>query len=148
MKSFIRNTIVVAVVAFIFQFIWEYIQCGVFYIIDNLTDHNRLMISATIGDMNMSIILYWLLAYVNTDINWILDKWKKHDYIITILYALFLSFYFEIHALYTNRWRYNIETMPLFPNTPIGLIPVIQLVLLLPIIFFVSKSIIKRFGNG
>ncbi|WP_202708621.1 hypothetical protein [Sporosalibacterium faouarense] len=68
MKSFIRNTVIVAIVAFILQFIWEYVQCGTFYTMDDLTGHTRLMMSATIGDMNMSIILYWLLIFINKDI--------------------------------------------------------------------------------
>lgn len=144
MKSFIRNTLVVAIVAFIFQLVWEYVQCGYFYTMDDMTGHTRLMLSATIGDMNMSIILYWILSYVNKDINWIITRWKRHDYLITTLFGLFLSFYFEIHALHSNRWGYNPDTMPLFPNTPIALIPVIQLVLLFPIIFYVSKIIIKK----
>lgn len=144
MKKFIRNTVIIAVVAFLFQLAWEYIQCGTFYTMDDLTGHTRLMLSATIGDMNMSIVLYWILIYVNRDINWITDRWNRHDYIIMTLYGLFLSFYFEIHALHVNRWGYNPETMPLFPNTPIALIPVIQLIILFPIIFLVSKIIINR----
>lgn len=144
MKSFIRNTIVIAIVAFLFQLVWEYMQCGIFYTMDDMTGHTRLMLSATIGDMNMSIVLYWILSYINRDINWIIDRWHRHDYLITILYGLFLSFYFEIHALHNNRWGYNPDTMPLFPNTPIALVPVIQLILLLPIIFVVSKYIIKK----
>ncbi|GAA3653816.1 hypothetical protein [Asaccharospora irregularis] len=145
MKSFIRNILVVAIVAFILQGIWEYSQCGRFYVIDDVTGHTRLMLSATFGDMNMSLILYMLLVVVNNDINWILKKWHRHDYIITILYALFLSFYFEIHALYSGRWGYNPDTMPLFLNTNIGLLPVIQLIILLPLIFYISSIVIKKF---
>jgi len=143
MKSFIRNTVIIAVVAFILQLIWEYVQCGVFYTTADLTGHTRLMMSATIGDMNMSIVLYWLLVFVNKDVNWVAKRWHRHDFIITSLYGLFLSFYFEIHALHTDRWGYNLDKMPLFPNTPIGLIPVIQLLILLPIIFLISRAIIK-----
>jgi len=145
MKDFTRNILVVAVIAFILQLIWEYAQCGAFFVVDDLTGHTRLMLSATIGDMNMSIILYVLLAFINEDINWLLSKWNKHDYVITILYGLFLSFYFETHALYTGRWGYNPVTMPLFPNTNIALIPVIQLVILLPLIFYISKVLINKF---
>ena len=145
MKSFITNILVVAVVALILQGIWEYAQCGRFFVVDDVSGHTRLMLSATIGDINMSIILYMLLVVVNNDINWILKKWHRHDYIITILYALFLSFYFEIHALYTGRWGYNPETMPLFFNTNIGLLPVLQLIILLPLIFYISKIVIKKY---
>jgi hypothetical protein len=147
MKDFIKNIIVVAVVAFTLQLIWEYAQCDIFYTMNELTNGTRLMLSATFGDMMMSIILYGLLAFVNTDVNWILKKWHRHDHIITMLYALFLSFYFEISALYNNRWGYNETTMPLFPNTNIALIPVIQLVVLFPIIFIISRAILRRLAK-
>lgn len=148
MKSFIRNILVISVIAFILQLIWEYGQCGTFFIVDDLTGHTRLMLSATFGDMNMSIILYIILVFINNDINWFLGKWNKHDYLITTLYGLFLSFYFEVHALYTNRWGYNPETMPMFPNTNIALIPVIQLLILLPLIFYISKILINKFSRN
>jgi len=145
MKNFIRNILVIALIAFILQLIWEYGQCGTFFIVDDLTNHTRLMLSATFGDMMMSVVLYILLVFINDDTNWILKKWHKHDYVITLLYSLFLSFYFEVHALYTGRWGYNPDTMPLFPNTNIALIPVIQLIILLPLIFYISSLIIKKY---
>ena len=145
MNNFLRNILVVAVIAFILQLIWEYVQCGTFFVVTDITGHTRLMLSATFGDMMMSVVLYMLLTVVNNDINWFLNKWHKHDYVITILYSLFLSFYFEVHALYTGRWGYNPKTMPLFPNTNIGLIPVIQLIVLLPLIFYISSVVIKTY---
>jgi hypothetical protein len=148
MKSFIRNILFVAVIAFILQGIWEYAQCGRFYVVDDVTGHTRLMLSATFGDMNISLVLYMLLVAVNNDINWFLKKWHSHNYVITILYSLFLSFYFEIHALYTGRWGYNPNNMPLFPNTNIGLLPVIQLIILLPLIFYISSLGIKIYTKN
>ncbi len=146
-KGFIVQTCVVAVIAFIIQLIWEYSQCGLFYIADDLTGHTRLMFSATIGDMNMSILLLWMLMFINKDVNWLIGKWHRHDYTIMVFYALFLSFYFEIHALHTGRWGYNPDTMPIIPGTPIGWLPVIQLLILFPIIFKVSRIVHIQFSK-
>jgi hypothetical protein len=143
MKTFLRNIFIVAIISFVFHYAWEYIQCGIFYTMDGNTPDFSLMASATFGDVMMSIVLYVLLALVNYDINWLTKKWEIKEYIIIALYALFLSFYFEVSALYTNRWGYN-DTMPLFPNTNIGLVPVIQLLVLFPLSFFISKMIMKR----
>ena len=140
-KRFIIQTFVVALVAFALQLVWEYSQCGTFYIMDDLTGHTRLMISATVGDMNMSVLLLWMFMFINKDVNWLIGKWHRHDYMIMVFYALFLSFYFEIHALHTNRWGYNPDTMPIIPGTPIGWLPVIQLLILFPIIFMVSRKL-------
>lgn len=143
MKTITRNTVVISIVAFVLQMIWEYAQCSYLYELNDLTGHTRLMLSATVGDTNMSIILYWILIFINKNVNWIVEKWHRHDYIITTLYALFLSFYFEIHALYTNRWGYNPETMPLFPGTPVAFVPVMQLLVLFPVIFLISRKILR-----
>ncbi|WP_427340022.1 hypothetical protein [Caloranaerobacter sp. DY30410] len=142
MKKLIRNIIVITIISFLFQYAWEYWQCGIFYDVTNLSNHSRLMASATFGDIVMTLILYGLLVLVNHDINWIIKKWDFKEFIIIGLYALFLSFYFEISALYTGRWSYS-SKMPLFPNTNIGLIPVIQLLILFPLTFLISKIIIK-----
>ena len=144
MKKFIYNIAIIWIVAFVIQFTWEYFQCGTFYTMGDLEGHTRLMLSATLGDANMSIVLYLLLSYINKDFNWIRFKWNRHDWVIMILYSLFLSFYFEISALYRGRWGYNLAAMPLFPTTPIGLIPVLQLVILLPLIFYITKLIIDK----
>ncbi|WP_432666041.1 hypothetical protein R9X47_07025 [Wukongibacter baidiensis] len=147
MKRILKNVIVIVFIAAILQYAWEYWQCGIFYIMDNeKSKQTLLMLSATIGDINMTVILYLLLAFANKDFNWIMKRWKFKEYIIMSLYALFLSFYFEVNALYTERWEYS-EAMPLFPGTNIGFIPVIQLLILFPVTFLISKVVLKKFRN-
>ncbi|QEK13667.1 hypothetical protein FQB35_11955 [Crassaminicella thermophila] len=146
MKQFLRNFIIIALISFIFQAAWEYLSCGLFYAMDTKTATSPLMWSATFGDVMMTVTLYVILSFVNGNSNWIVNKWKSKEYIIISLYALFLSFYFEISALYSGRWAYS-EAMPLFPNTNIGLIPVIQLLILFPFTFFISKFIIKAINK-
>jgi hypothetical protein len=146
MKKLILNILIISFVALVLQYIWEYVQCDIFYKVADNTGHKRLMLSATIGDILMSVFLYFLLAFTNQNVNWFIERWKRHDYIIMMLYALLLSFYFEINALYENRWQYQ-DAMPLFPNTPIGLVPILQLIILIPVIFYISKLILKNLGK-
>jgi len=110
----------------------------------NTINHTRLMASATLGDVLMTIVLYLLLALVNKSVDWVIKGWSLKDFSIIILYGLFMSFYFEISALYIGRWGYS-TLMPLFPNTNIGLVPVVQLLLLFPLTFIISRPIIKLF---
>ena len=143
MRKLLKNLIVIAIVSLILQTAWEYWQCGRYYTMADMTNHTRLMTSATFGDVIMTIVLYGLLVLVNHDVDWIMKKWNLKEYVIMILYSLFLSFYFEISALHSNRWGYN-ELMPLFPTTNIALVPVIQLVVLFPVSFYISSLILKR----
>jgi hypothetical protein len=106
-----------------------------------------LMISAVIGDVFITIALYLLLAFMNRDIDWILKSWKRKEYIVMIFYALSISFYFESAALYSDRWSYS-DAMPLFLKTGIGLLPVLQLIILLPLTFLISKKLMVRLKPG
>ncbi|AGB42031.1 hypothetical protein Halha_2148 [Halobacteroides halobius DSM 5150] len=145
MKKFIRNLVVVAVVSLILHGIWEFIQCGIFYTMEeqSVLEYYALMISAISGDVGISVGLYLILVFTSNDLNWLMKQRNRKDYVISILYALFVSFYFEIHALYYNRWGYSVQ-MPLFPGTNIGLVPVMQLLVLLPLSFMISRYIIKK----
>ena len=147
MKKAFRNSIAVAMVAAPMQFAWEYWQCGALYNANAGIQHSYLMLSTTFGDVNMSLFLYFLLSFVNMDLDWMIKNWEPKEYVIMALYALFLSFYFESHALHTGRWTYS-EAMPLFLNTNIGLIPVIQLLILFPITFFISRTILKKYKSA
>ncbi|MEK6265883.1 MAG: hypothetical protein N2B06_14110 [Clostridium sp.] len=146
MNKILRNIFVIAIVSTIFQAVWEYSQCSIFFTMDDLSNNTRLMFSATFGDVIMTLALYSLLSFVNGELEWFVKKWDRTEWVIMILYALFLSFYFEISALHNGRWGYS-ENMPLFPNTNIALIPVVQLLILFPLSFWVSKHILTHFNK-
>jgi hypothetical protein len=128
-------------ISFILHFTWEFLQCNIYYQMASMTYLSPLMWSAIMGDVVMTVILYLLLSLVNKSINWIRAKYDYKDMLISILYGLFLSFYFEVSALYTGRWEYS-ENMPLFLNTNIGLLPVLQLLILFPVTFIGSRKIL------
>ena len=148
MRKIIKNLVIVAVTQLILHGIWEYMQCGIFYTMEGQSsfEHTQLMFSATTGDVGIAMTLFIILVIGNHNWNWFLGNWDRKDKIIMILYALFVSFFFEVHALYHGRWGYSSQ-MPLFPGTNIGLLPVVQLLILLPLGFFTSKIIIEKYIN-
>ncbi|SJZ37702.1 hypothetical protein [Selenihalanaerobacter shriftii] len=145
MKNFVRNLLGVIIISFILHGIWEYVQCETFYTMSGQSSvqHTRLMWSATIGDIGIAVVLFLILTFINGNSNWLMKQWERKDIIVSILYALFVSFYFEVHALYNGRWGYSGE-MPFFPTTNIGLLPVIQLLILLPLSFIIVRYIYRR----
>lgn len=127
----------------------EYAICGLFYSMEGqgFIEHQLLMFSAFTGDMFIALGLFFLLAFVNKRSGWFLDKWERKDIVIHILYSSLLAFYFEAHALHTGRWGYN-ESMPLVFGTSIGLVPVLFLIILIPLIFFLTKKVYQfKYGN-
>lgn len=139
----IKRLLLVGVTAFILHLIWEYAQCGYFFDMEDSFEHQILMITATLGDMNMAIFLYLILSASNKSFYWIDKGMSIGDVIITVFYSLFMSFYFETRALIEERWVYS-EQMPLIYGTNIGVLPVIQLLILFPLGFYLTKYIISK----
>ncbi|MGP3778306.1 hypothetical protein ACTWKD_05660 [Halanaerobium saccharolyticum] len=142
MPKTIKLISIFAAVELVLHGIWEYTACGIFYTMEGqgFIEHQLLMIQATIGDVFIALGLFFILAFVNQRSNWFLGDWERKDYIISLLYSVLVAFYFEAHALHLGRWGYQ-ENMPLVYGTSIALVPVIQLSLLLPLGFVLTKKI-------
>ena len=142
MPKTIKLISIFAAVELVLHGIWEYTACGIFYTMEGqgFVEHQLLMIQATIGDVFIALGLFFILAFVNHRSNWFLGDWERKDYIISLLYSVLVAFYFEAHALHLGRWGYQ-ENMPLVYGTSIALVPVIQLSLLLPLGFVLTKKI-------
>jgi hypothetical protein len=90
MKKKMKNIFVIAIVSTIFQAVWEYSQCSIFFAMDDLPNYTRLMISAIWGDVIMTLALYSLLSIASGELEWFVKKWDTKEWMIMILYALFL----------------------------------------------------------
>ncbi|TDX35499.1 hypothetical protein C7954_1586 [Halanaerobium congolense] len=146
MKKTLRLIFIFSAVELILHSIWEYSVCGLFYTMEgqSFIEHQLLMFQATIGDVFIALGLFLILAFVNHRSNWFLESWERKDYVISALYSVLIAFYFEAHALHLGRWGYQ-ETMPLVYGTSIAVVPVIQLALLLPLGFIITKKIHFKF---
>lgn len=139
----LKRILLIGATAFILHLIWEYAQCGYFFDMEDSFEHQILMITATLGDMNMAIFLYLLLSASNKSFYWIDKGMSISDAVITVFYSLFMSFYFETRALLEGRWVYS-EQMPLIYGTNIGVLPVIQLLILFPAGFYFAKYLASK----
>ena len=142
MSKTLKLILIYALVQLIFHTIGEYTICGIFYSMEGqgIIEHQLLMFSAITGDVFIGLGLFLLLAFVNKRSDWFLDKWQRKDIVIYLLYSILIAFYFEIHALHTSRWGYQ-ANMPLVPGTPIGLVPVVHLLIILPLSLVITKKI-------
>ncbi|RQD73973.1 MAG: hypothetical protein D5S01_07275 [Halanaerobium sp. MSAO_Bac5] len=142
MPKALKLFLLYALVQLVFHTIGEYTICGIFYTMEGqgFLEHQLLMFSAITGDVFIGLGLFLILAFVNKRSDWFLDKWERKDIVIYLLYSILISFYFEIHALHTGRWGYQTD-MPLVPGTPIGLVPVLYLIIVLPLALIVTKKI-------
>ncbi|GEM_PF-1852161 len=143
LKIFLIRNFIVAVTSLVLHGIWEYVACGIFYAYGEIENMNRLMVEATIGDVGIALLIFNLLLLLRKDLKY---KLTIKDYLIVVLYGIIGAYYFETRALSIDRWVYN-SGMTIIPVLNVGLIPVLQLVILIPISLFLEGFGIAKLGK-
>lgn len=112
-----KKILLIFVLAFILNLIWENIHAPLYIHYQNGEITQLILLRATLFDTVFITLLslpFIFLKYFSQRIWWAL--------IIGIIFAIFL----ERYALDTNRWAYN-DLMPIIPLIKTGLTPTLQL---------------------
>ncbi len=130
----------VCLFSFLLNFFWE-IQQMPFYQVPSgfsYVDMSRNCTLATIGDAGISLVAFWVVAAIAKSRQWFRQpsRWQVGSF---ILVGVIITVVFE--ALATGglqRWKYA-TFMPTLPFLGTGLMPLLQWLLLPPIIIWFVK---------
>ena len=130
----------VVIFSFLLNFFWE-IQQMPFYQIPaefSHSDMTRNCTLATVGDVGISIAAFWTVAVISKSRQWFHQprRWQVSSF---ILVGVVITVVFE--ALATgmfNAWKYA-ALMPTLPFLGTGLLPLLQWILVPPIILWFVK---------
>lgn len=132
------------VVAVSFNYFWEVAQ-GFLYVgmdWEKLSTWVHCLV-ASLGDGVLVWIIFAVGWFTFRRADWFVDPSGLH-YSVMLIAGLSLGVVVEWIAVgLINRWAYT-EQMPLIPGLAIGLVPVIQMIVLPPVIFFVVAAWIKQ----
>ena len=141
-----RHALVLSGVAFSLHYLWENIQCSLFFVHAADNPGQIDMLIASLGDVALTWLVYVVEALVARRWLWLLGRWGWRQWATMLAMAVAMSVAFEWYALETNRWSYT-DFTPHIPGTPISVIPVAQLLLLLPLSFGLTRWLL-RFRSG
>lgn len=135
--------LILIIVSAVLNGLWEYGQCGIFYTINGVAsfENYNLLIGRIVLDIGVSIILFVLMSFINFDWKWFAN-WDTKDTFIILFFALFASFYVEVNSLHIGRWGYS-NSMPYLIGTDIGLTPILQWLIILPISLLITRLFMK-----
>lgn len=133
----------IAIFSFLLNFVWETQQMPFFQLAPKFSylDVIRNCTLATVGDVGISITAFWTVAVVSKSRQWFHQPrlWQIGGFILA---GVVITVIFE--ALATgplNMWEYA-ALMPTVPFFGTGLLPLLQWVLLPPlIIWFVKRQL-------
>jgi hypothetical protein len=95
-------------------------------------------VHCTLGDTLILTIGYVLISFYYKNLNWVCDSNVKHHAIFVLMGVVYTLFSEYINVYIKSSWSYS-EYMPLLPYVNIGLIPLVQWVILPPVIVFITK---------
>jgi hypothetical protein len=130
-------------VSFLLNFIWEILQVGLYKPhFEGFLGLVLVHLKASLGDVVIALIIFALIALIARDGFWII-KGKTKFLASASIFGFVFAVAIERYALVTGRWGYN-DLMPIIPLINVGLFPVLQLAILMPLSVFLTERYFKE----
>ncbi len=137
----LRAVVIGVLVAFALSLIWENAQASLFAGYDGLLGHFWTCFVATLGDLVIIAAVYGAVTLLWRDAGWY-RRMSMGQVACAVVLGIALAVAIEAWALASGRWAYN--GMPVVPSTGIGLDPVLQMIVLPPLIFAIMAVSDRR----
>lgn len=123
---------------------WEWTQSPFF--IDTTSSLNLVVwyrIHCSMGDTLILLLGYALISLYRKDLDWI-NNAKLNDYLVLVIIGVFYTLFSEYINVYVkHNWSYS-RYMPLIPFLNVGVVPLLQWIILPPVILFITRRQIKK----
>lgn len=130
----------VAVFAFLLNFAWENLQASLYQGMATAPHGSavKLCALASLGDMTIALFAFWAVAAATRDRRWILSPESGQVAGFTALGLLVSVVVEKLATGPMNRWAYS-AAMPILPGLGLGLAPVLQWLVLPPLVLWLSR---------
>jgi len=132
----VRHALTLSALTFALHLVWEQVQCPLFYVHGSFDASHAGMALATLGDVGLTWWLYGLVAAGTRRWRWARRGWSAPQLTGLLVAAAFTALAVEGIALNLGWWGY-LDTMPRLAG--LGLVPVAQLVLLTPLVIWLTE---------
>ena len=134
----IYTLLVLGVLTFILHGLWESLHIPLYKDYEALGEGWELTFIATVGDVMYVFVAVCFISFCKGDFTW-LTMPAIDDYLELALVGFGVALFVEFKALALGRWGYR-DSMPLLFG--IGLSPLLQMMLLLPLSVFCTHQVI------
>lgn len=133
-------------IGFLTNLVWENAQAFLYEGYTGFLAHFMICLVAAVVDALVILLLYFFIAIIYRDIYWI-QRWNWKPILLLIVLSGMIAIVFEKWALSRNEWNYT-NAMPVVPLLHVGLLPLLQLMVLPVLTFYITSKVLKYFeGN-
>lgn len=130
----------VAMFSFLLHFVWEFLQVPTYAGMAEMPHWQgvKLCTSATIGDVGFALTAFWTACLVARTRHWISEQ-VVLPVLVFLGTGIALTVGFEFYyTQVTLRWTYS-DLMPLVPPFGTGLSPLLQWIVIPPLVLWLSR---------
>lgn len=144
MKRIFLSFAAIIITGYLFNYIWEKSHIALFK--DYEVFVSRLPLPAAIYtslvDVSIIFLIYTLIALVRKKFFWI-ENFDKNAAALSIIFGSAIAIVIELQGLAQKKWAYS-EIMPIIPFIKVGLSPILQMIVLPIITFYIAHFILKK----
>ena len=138
----LRTLTLIALASFLLHLAWESLHVQLYTGYEHWTRGVPVVLLATIGDVLYTLGAFALVSGFKGSFDWLRDA-TRQDYMMLVTLGFLMALFVEYKGLALQRWHY-VPDMPLIPILNVGLSPIVQMALLLPLTFFIVSRV-ERF---
>ncbi|MEK7599179.1 MAG: hypothetical protein AAB474_01860 [Patescibacteria group bacterium] len=135
--KWIRYLFFFTAVSFILHIVWENLQAPLYAGFTSFYDHFSACLAGAIGDVFISLAALLFMILVKRALPL---KFNKNDFMVLAGLGLIIAVAIEKNALLAGKWSYS-GAMPLIPYLNVGLAPILQMIFLLPLSFYLAQKL-------
>lgn len=133
---------ILAFVALALHLIWERAHIGLYTGYEKMQGRLPVFVAASIGDVMYTFFAIFLVSLFKDSVLWFLTA-DVVDYLGLTILGFSVAVFVEYKAAALQRWEYR-PRMPRFLG--LGLTPLVQMTVLLPLSVYMTVNIIRFFG--
>lgn len=138
----LNRILVLLIVAFILNLLWE---SGHYWLYECKIPFGTCVFVSAIRDAFIILGIFGVGALVFRDWRWTF-RWQRSRVFFMAAASLVVAWIIEVQGLVLGKWEYA-EAMPIIPVLNVGVSPILQMVVLAPLIFFITERLLQRAFN-
>lgn len=128
---------ILALVAGLLHLVWENFHIGLYTGYEKMKGKLPVPVLATLGDIMYTFLAVFLVGIFKGNGSWFLDA-HFLDYAGLVCLGVLIALFVEYKALALDRWKYR-DSMPIIPILRVGVTPIVQMALILPLSIYLTR---------
>lgn len=134
--------LILILLSFDLHLVWESNHIVLYTGYEDIETRLPIPIWATIGDVLYTLFALLIILFIKKTRD--ITRLDKKDYIFLTILGFAIALFVEYKAMILKKWSYA-DLMPIIPILKVGLSPIIQMALILPLSFWITAKISRFF---